>query len=252
MLGAFGALAALIAVPSESWTGHGWRGALLVWGVVGVVVLVIWLPQIVRPRADPSAVVTPHPALDLLRNRRAQALTAFMGLQSLGYYVCLAWLPSLLSDAGYSHEAAGAYLSLLTAFGIPMSLLIPSLAARRPDQRLFAIAFSLLTLFGFLGLLLAPGTATVVWVVLLGLGTGTTFPLTLLMIVLRASTPAIAGQLSAMAQGLGYLICAVGPFLVGVLHDATNSWRPPLVVMLVLIALQVVSGSYAGRSGLAA
>ena len=41
--------------------------------------------------------------------------------------------------------------------------------------------------------------------ILLGIGTASTFPLTLLMIVLRASTPVIAGQLSAMVQGIGYL-----------------------------------------------
>ena len=73
--------------------------------------------------------------------------------------------------------------------------------------------------------------------ILLGIGTGSTFPLTLLMMVLRASTPVIAGQLSAMVQGIGYLICAIGPFVVGVLHDAFNSWRPSMIFMLVLVGI---------------
>jgi MFS transporter, CP family, cyanate transporter len=129
---------------------------------------------------------------------------------------------------------------------------VPALAARRADQVIYAVGFSVIVWFGFLGLLLAPGTATYIWVVLLGIGTAATFPLTLLMIVLRASTPLIAGQLSAMAQGIGYLICAVGPFVVGELHDAFNSWHPPMIFMLVLVAVQAVSGAFAGRAAIAA
>src|SRR6202044_2698889 len=105
--------------------------------------------------------------------------------------------------------------------------------------------FSVIVWLGFLGLLLAPGTATYVWVILLGIGTAATFPLTLLMIVLRSSTPVLAGQLSAMVQGIGYLICAVGPFVVGVLHDSFNSWRPSMIFMLVLVAIQAVAGAFA-------
>jgi CP family cyanate transporter-like MFS transporter len=252
VLGAGAAIAALIAVPLESWTGHGWRGSLFGWGVVGVIATAVWLPQLRGVRAVAASVEIDPPAGGLLRNVSAWALTAFMGLQSLSFYVCLAWLPSLLRDAGYSHTASGAYLSLLTALGIPCSLLVPVLARDRQDQRLYAVAATVLVWAGFLGLLLAPGTGTYIWVILLGIGTGSTFPLTLLMLVLRTSTPAIAGQLSAMVQGIGYLICAIGPFAVGELHDAFNSWRPSMIFMLVLVGLQAVSGLIAGRPGVAA
>jgi MFS transporter, CP family, cyanate transporter len=252
VLGAGAAIAALLAVPLESWTGHGWRGSLFGWGVVGVIATAVWLPQLRGVRAVAASVEIDPPAGGLLRNVSAWALTAFMGLQSLSFYVCLAWLPSLLRDAGYSHTASGAYLSLLTALGIPCSLLVPVLARDRQDQRLYAVAATVLVWAGFLGLLLAPGTGTYIWVILLGIGTGSTFPLTLLMLVLRTSTPAIAGQLSAMVQGIGYLICAIGPFAVGELHDAFNSWRPSMIFMLVLVGLQAVSGLIAGRPGVAA
>jgi CP family cyanate transporter-like MFS transporter len=199
-----------------------------------------------------AAPAVPGAAVSLLRNRVALALTAFMGLQSISFYVCLSWLPSLLQDAGYSSTAAGAYLSVVTALGIPISLIVPALAVRRANQVPYAVGFSIVVWLGFLGLLLAPATATYVWVILLGIGTASTFPLTLLMIVLRSSTPVIAGQLSAMVQGIGYLICAVGPFVVGELHDAFNSWRPAMIFMLVLVALQAISGAFAGRAGRAA
>ena len=49
-----------------------------------------------------------------------------------------------------------------------------------------------------------------------------------------------------------YLICALGPFLVGVLHSAFDSWRPSLLLMLGLVSLQAAVGAAAGRAGLAA
>jgi CP family cyanate transporter-like MFS transporter len=51
-----------------------------------------------------------------------------------------------------------------------------------------------------------------------------------------------------MAQSIGYTLCAVGPLLVGVLHEVTGSWTPPLLVLLALLVPQVVSGALAGRA----
>lgn len=243
------ALAALLAVPLVTWTGLGWRGSLGTWGLVAAVALLVWLPQLWGRPARPTSTETPHPASALLRNRRALALAAFMGLQSLGFYAILTWLPSLLRDSGYSAGTAGALLSLATVLGIPAALVVPGLAARRADQRPYVVAVTVVTAAGMLGLLLAPDTATVVWVLLAGLGLGASFPLALLLVVLRASTPAVAGQLSAMSQGFGYLLAGSGPFLVGALHTATDSWRPPLVLLLGVLAAQLWAGLSAGRAG---
>jgi MFS transporter, CP family, cyanate transporter len=51
-----------------------------------------------------------------------------------------------------------------------------------------------------------------------------------------------------MAQSIGYTLCAFGPLLVGLLHDATGSWTGPLVLLLALIVPQAVSGALAGRN----
>jgi CP family cyanate transporter-like MFS transporter len=46
---------------------------------------------------------------------------------------------------------------------------------------------------------------------------------------------------------VGYLMAAAGPVLVGALHDATDSWDPAIVVLLVLLVFQVMTGLGAGR-----
>ena len=51
-----------------------------------------------------------------------------------------------------------------------------------------------------------------------------------------------------MAQSIGYTLCAFGPLLVGLLHDATGSWTAPLVLLLALLGPQVVCGALAGRN----
>ena len=245
------ALAALIAVPLLDWTG-GWEGSLGVWAVVAAVAALAWLPQVAgRARRLRDETARP-PAGPLLRSPIAWALTAFFGLQSLGFYAVLTWLPTLLQDAGYSDGAAGALLSLATVIGIPAALVMPAIAGRVADQRVFAVTVSALIVGGLVGLLVAPATVTVVWMVLLGLGIGAAFPLALLMVVLRSSTPVVTGQLSAMTQGVGYLLAALGPFVVGALNDATDSWRPPVLLLIATAALQGAAGWVAGRDRLAA
>jgi cyanate permease len=60
-------------------------------------------------------------------------------------------------------------------------------------------------------------------------GQGGGFALALSLIVMRSGNAQITAQLSAMAQGWGYLLAAGGPLLVGVLREwtggyAANAW----------------------------
>ncbi len=242
------AVAALTAVPLSDRSGAGWRPPLLLWGLLAAGALVAWAPHLwaQRRRGAPGGVPV-GAALGLLRQRPVQALTAFMGLQSIGFYAMVTWLPSLLEDEGLSPRAAGALLSLATLLGIPAALGVPVLAARMRDQRATALTATALTTAGWAGLLLAPSAAPVLWAVLLGLGTGSTFPTALLLIALRSPDAASAPRLSAAVQGVGYLVAAGGPFLVGVLHDRTGGWDAALVFLLVLDVLQGVAAWAAGR-----
>jgi CP family cyanate transporter-like MFS transporter len=63
----------------------------------------------------------------------------------------------------------------------------------------------------------------------------------------RAPDPATAVSLSAMAQGVGYLLASAGPLEVGLLHSATGSWNAPVTVLLALTAVLLVVGLLAAR-----
>jgi CP family cyanate transporter-like MFS transporter len=52
----------------------------------------------------------------------------------------------------------------------------------------------------------------------------------------------VTAQLSGFVQPVGYALAALGPFLVGLLHDATGDWD----LVLVLLALTGVPLALAG------
>ena len=91
---------------------------------------------------------------------------------------------------------------------------------------------------GYLGLLIAPSAAPVLWVASAGLGP-LLFPLALVLINLRSRTPATTVGLSGFVQTVGYLLGAIGPFVVGALHDGSGGWTIPLVFLLVVVVLVV-------------
>lgn len=178
-------------------------------------------------------------------------MTAFMGLQSLGFYVVITWLPQVVQDTGgIAPAAAGWLLFLFQAVAVLTSLAVPAAMRRPGDQRALATISSAVLLAGYLGLLAAPGWAPL-WAVVLGLSGGACLVLALAFLGLRAQDAAGAGALSAMAQSIGYLLAAAGPVLFGLLHAASGGWRAPLAVMCVVAAGQVVAAIIAGRGTVA-
>ena len=53
-----------------------------------------------------------------------------------------------------------------------------------------------------------------------------------MLINLRSRTHTGAVALSGFVQSVGYLVVALGPLVVGLLHDATGGWTAPLWLLL--------------------
>lgn len=237
------ALSSALAAPLAHDAGLGWRGSLLVWGGLAAVAATVWLPQL-RARHPAAARRGAHTRL--WRSPVTWVLSLFMGTQALAYYGTLAWLPALLQDGGVSAAAAGWALALFNLLGIVTSLVVPSVAGRRRDQRALGVLTCLVWGAGLVGLLAAP-SLYLVWVALAGLAQGASISLALAMIVLRASTPAVARDLSGAAQSAGYLLAAPGPILVGWLRDSSGGWQLPLLFLCATVAVMAASSLGAGR-----
>jgi len=211
-LGASAAIAAGITAPVEHALGHGWRGGLGIWAALAALGAIAWVPQL-RAHTSPDDPPPPGAVAQLLRDTRAWQVTLFMGVQSLCFYSTVSWLATLYRDHGWTKTHAGVLLAYVTSIGIPSGLVAPALAARRPDQRAWAVGATALIASGFAGITFAPTAAPWVWGTLLGVGLNTVFPIVLTLVVLRSRTTDDAARLSAMAQSVGYVLAAFGPLL---------------------------------------
>ncbi|HEX8704437.1 MAG TPA: MFS transporter [Myxococcaceae bacterium] len=242
------AIAAGASFPIAYQVDIGWRGSLSLWALLALVAAVAWFPQI--RSADPAnaSTGTSRGVTGLWGSVLAWQVTLFMGLQSLGYYVVLTWLPEILQEeVGVSAAQAGWMLALAQVVVIPAMFIAPVLADRRPSQYSVVVVAVTLTGVGTLGLLVAASTATVLWIVLLGLGQGACFSLALTFFALRAPDSEHAAALSGMAQSVGYLLAAGGPFLFGLLRDATHAWTAPLTLLVAVTVCLLITGLGAAR-----
>lgn len=238
-------LPAVIAVPVAG--AVGWRGSLAVWACTASVAAIPWLAELARrrgrelpaDRADALVAAEAEPALAarMSRSPTAWAMAGMFAATAIGAYAIFAWFPALLVDtAGVSESQAGLLLGLFAIMGFPTALAIPVLAARLRSMTPLIVAGLVFFVVGYLGLLLAPGAAPVLWVAFVGLGP-LFFPLALVLINLRSRTQAGSVALSGFVQGIGYVLGAAGPFVVGLLHSATEGWTAPLVFLLAVLVL---------------
>ncbi|MCK0754411.1 CynX/NimT family MFS transporter [Chromohalobacter japonicus] len=222
-----------------------WQGALAFWLLPAVIAALFWLPQLKGTK--PTRVPTRRGAR-LRHDSLAWQVSLFMGLQSSLAYIVFGWLPTILQDRGLAAVTAGLALSVSILLQVSTAILAPWIGSRMRDQRTVLIGVMTLTLTGLLGCLYAPIDSIWLWIVVLGLGQGGTFSMALTLLALRAPDATTAASLSAMAQGIGYTLAALGPLLVGVLHDWSGGWNVVgfLVSVLGLGALVMALG--AGRA----
>ena len=239
------AVAAGLTVPIDHALGGDWRLTLAAWGLLVVVSMVQWLPQLRRVHTVDAT----RPSSRVWRDRTAWAITIYMGSQSLIFYTFGAWLPKFLIDErGMSTGAAGAVLAIGQTVGLSCSLLAPIIAGRFADQRAITLGSLGFSLLGFVGLLTVRGWQPL-WAGIIMIGPGCGIGLALLFMVLRSNSASQAGQVSGMAQAVGYVLAAAGPILIGAVHDSTGSWTIAMTVLACAAIPQGIAALRAARAG---
>lgn len=252
VLASAGAVGSGVAVPLSVDLGLGWRGSLAFWAIPAALAGLVLLPRL---RRRYWAAATPRRALRLgvlWRLPLVWMVTMFWGMQAFVFYTTVTWLPEILVAEGLTPAQSGLLLFVSQLVGLVATFGVPLLAARRPDQRAVVVVMVTTLLAGVLGLIIAGGTAPLLWVVLLGLGQGAGFSLSLMFFVLRSDDHHVAAQLSGQAQAVGYLIAASGPVIAGMLHDASGAWTASLVVLFGAGVAQLMFGLGAARDAVVA
>lgn len=236
--------AAAYSYPSAA--EFGWQFSLALWALPTLLAFLLSF-SLIGGKGKPVAVDEGEHSGDfrlISRSPIAWSIIALFGIQSLGFYALLAWLPNLAIDAGMNPSDAGSLLSLMAIIGVPLGLILSSNFGRFKSLAPIGALISLVTLVGMVLLLLE------LWIpaaVVIGFGQASSFPLSLSLISTRAANQRLTTMLSSVSQGVGYLVAASGTFLFGWFANVSGNWQGSVIGLIVLTAVQVVAAWYAGR-----
>ena len=184
--------AAAVTVPLAVAAGDGvdWRLGLGLWALLAALGRAGLGGRCPRPAGAAAPHDAARPAVH--RSRTAWALALYFGAQSMQAYISFGWFALYFRErAGASATRAGLYVAVLAAVAVPVSAVVPAVAARFPDQRrVLAAPGRPATSWR------TPGMARVARRAAAGCGWcwpgvgGGTFPLALTMIGLRTRTTA--------------------------------------------------------------
>lgn len=240
-------LAPLLAVPVAEATN--WRLSVGVWAVPIAAAAAIWFIVTTRrhsPDHRPPAGPTTGSSTKVSRSSVAWGLVGLFAMMSVSNYGIITWMPTILTDAGADLALGGTMVALYSGWGVVAAFVVPRLVTRMASPFLIVLVCAVSLVFGYLGLLLSPLNATLLWVCLLGIGVST-FPLCMTLINRSARTAQDASAVSGFVQGTGYGVACLAPIGLGLLREGTGSWTLPLLVLGITAAVGVVAGWFACR-----
>lgn len=241
-----GALGAGLSIPLAELLSS-WSLSLMAWASLALTALVAWWWIMPQPAPNSEHQTASGYARALLKKPLAWQVMLLMGSQSSLAYIVFGWLPTLLVRQGYSEAEAGWLMGGSILVQLVSAIAAPWLARLSKDQRPALIAVLGLIGAGLLMLLLGSPAWRWPGAILLGLGQGGSFSLALTLIVLRSGNAKIAGELSALAQGGGYTLAAMGPLAVGLMLDAGIGIQGVTWLLLVILAFSACMAMFAGR-----
>ncbi|MCA8429904.1 MFS transporter [Burkholderia seminalis] len=241
-----GAVLASVVAPFAA-ARWGWLAALAGWALPAAVAALAW-PLASRGgdgfATGPVSTSNARPS----RSARAWRLALFFGIATGAYTLVLAWLPPYYMRLGWSPTAAGSLLGGVTLAEVIAGLTISATIDRLPDRRP-ALHAAIASLFaGLLAMLAAPDAFALPAALLLGAGIGALFPLSLIVTVDHAATPADAASLTGFVQGVGYLVAGLFPFAAGLVRQHLADLTPAWIAMACLcVALFALAAGFAPR-----
>ncbi len=234
-----GAAIAAASAPRLN-TYLGWQGTLTFWALPALLAFILW--QVAsRSQMTSTPCVENQPSINFWLKPRAWSLLIFFGVGTGAYTLVLAWLPPYYMELGKSRDMAGNLLAGLTLVEVIAGLCVAMVASHFTDRRPLLVTALACTLSGLAILILAPVKLALFAALLLGMGIGALFPLSLILTLDHVEDPQLAGELAAFVQGGGYIIASLTPFLAGWLKDEfstlSHAWMGMLVGVALLITL---------------
>ncbi|MEJ9227490.1 CynX/NimT family MFS transporter [Priestia aryabhattai] len=230
-----------LTTPLQHWFNNSWKNGLAFWSILALLAIPLWLMVIKQSRIPVSDFSQKTKASLPIKNKKAWLLTSFVGIVTLLFYCFAAWLPAIVEEKGWTPAFGGLVGTIAMISQLPATLLLPSLLKVLPSRRFWITTFTLSIIIG-LSLLCFTNVTPIVSSICLGVGAGGLVSLTLLLPLDMASSPLEASTWSAMTQAIGYMIGAVGPFIIGFLHDYLGSFVPTLYLLIIIGFIAILLG----------
>lgn len=217
------------------------------WAGLGALSLLLWLA------ASPAQGLESKngrlsESLRLLARPTAWPVILTMGMQSLTVYTVGAWLPTLLSvTSGFTATQSGAAAGVFLAAGFFASLATDEFLRLCRSTRRAALTLGVLFLAG-IALWLAGGVWAWAGCVLAGAPQGLMFSVALIVISQKSPNPAAMMSLSAAAQGTGYLLAGLGPWIFGLLFGASGVAAATLFLAAIVVVWTAAAVAATGAS----
>lgn len=245
MMSLFAAIAVGMSVPIAVDWDFGWRGSLAFWAVFMVLAMVVWIPQLQRPKASLHQVT--DPAKNVWRSKLAWQITIFMGCQSVMYFTMVTWLPDMLIFRGWTPAQAGFVSSMMQVVSLLGSYFAPNFLIRLKEQSGVVLTVGVAYVLGYLGLFIENELVTYASLGIVGLCMGSSLSIAYTLIALRTAEDQTTAKLSAMVQSSGYYLAALGPLLFGVSLDLFDNWDVLIFFLLFFSLMFTFFGMSAGR-----
>jgi CP family cyanate transporter-like MFS transporter len=218
------ALSSVFAVPISDATGS-WRWSLVVFSALTVALVPVWmwLTRGEPPHERPTAARIRLP----FHSGTAWVLVGIFGSMACVFYGLNSWLPDVYVERGWSDGKAGGLLAVLNIAALVTTVIIPWLSDRKGSRRVYLVSFSAALALAVAGFVVLPGGAWA-WATVVGLATGAMFPLvmTLPSDVGRRATD--VASVTGLMLGVGYMLGAVAPLLLGAARDLTGTFTTTL------------------------
>ena len=246
----------------------GWQGSAAAWTAVPVLLAgAMWLwvfppgsqtpRQRLRERSGMSSWVTERALVRptssgpaVWRRPLTWVMAVAFAAQTFSYYAIAGWLPTALVDElAMSEAGAGVAASVFSLLGIVGPLLVPVMfeALRWPAGRVLGVICACwLTLP--ICLAVAPGY----WLVpcmLSGIAQGAFFAALFTLVIRRSESVDENRRTTAVIQTTGYCVAAVGPVVMGWVHERSGGWVAPFAMVTGVVVLMTVCAQIAARTG---
>lgn len=229
---------AAIAASSVSPLAHvlGWESALALWGMMALVAAIAWktIPRAYKAQSKAASVTTTR------RTLTDWLLMVFFGIGTGAYTLMLAWLPPYYIQLGWSPTQSGFMMGGLTLTEVFSGLMVSAFINYFPDRRRLLLPVLIILLVGMIGLIVAPLLLPYAITLMLGIGLGALFPLSLIVTLDQATDSHKAGSLMGFVQGGGYILASLMPLLAGFIRQHTAGLQQAWMIMTVGVVILII------------